>query len=164
MKMQCRGCGEIKDSSEFYFVDGGLNIKGINDIKCEICKSCINDFNTSYEKRPRKRDKKYLQWQFIAPYFVAKMVIKNNAKLIKTLINNMENGYKVHNAKNTKHTAEMCVGNFLYIYYKLRFSHTNKTQEKIFCLLDKAKSINKTIDSIKIILNEDYKTIKNFKG
>ena len=49
--IQCKGCGEIKDSNEFYFADGGLKqINEIADIKCELCKDCVEDFNRLHQR------------------------------------------------------------------------------------------------------------------
>ena len=41
-QIQCKCCGVQKDFSEFYFVDGGLKIDGIENLKFEVCKQCVS--------------------------------------------------------------------------------------------------------------------------
>lgn len=46
--IKCKGCGKIKDANEFYFADGGLQIDEIAEIKCELCKDCVEDYNRAF--------------------------------------------------------------------------------------------------------------------
>ena len=59
-QIKCKGCEKAKDSSEFYFADGGLEVVGIADIKCELCKECVKFYNDKNYKRKSGDNYKYL--------------------------------------------------------------------------------------------------------
>ena len=163
-QIECRGCGKIKDTSEFYFVDGGLKIQGIATIKCELCKGCIEYYNT---KSTQGKNNYYLHWQFIACYFIAKQVFDDNKKSIKQIAQNVENGYKKYvdkvNDKDRKNTFVLAVRNFLHLFGERSFWRTNNKQRKVFKKLDSAKNSTQIINAVKEILAEDYETFRTFK-
>ena len=145
--IQCKGCGEIKDSNEFYFADGGLEINGIAEIKCELCKDCVKYYNDNNRKRVVSDSYKYLYWQRISCYFAAKF--DKTASFI-------ENGMpKISKADAIK--------NFKYLFGKPNgLSHTSKQQEKVFDMLcNRSKTNLKSV--VKEILENDYETFRKFK-
>lgn len=147
-QIECRGCGKIKDISEFYFVDGGLEIQGIADIKCELCKECVKYYNGNNRKRKSSDNYKYLDWQRISCYFAVKL--DKTAK-------NVENGMVNLNSKSD------AIKNFKYLFDKPNsLSHTSKQQEKVFNVLYN-KSGENLRNAVKEILTDDYENYKEFQ-
>ena len=99
-KIQCKGCKEPKPQEEFYLVDGGLGIGGIENLRFEICKECIDKY-----QRARKKNK-YFDWQFIACYYVA-----NSSDNFKIASQNINSGMP-------KGSTIMAVQNFLTLFGK----------------------------------------------
>lgn len=163
--MQCKGCGEIKDISGFYFADGGLQqINEIAEIKCELCKDCVEDFNRHSTKGAKNN---YLKWQFIACYFIAEQIFGDNSKNINQIIQNVENGYKKYGdnvkGKERKKTFKMAVENFLYLFGVRGLRNTNNKQQYVFNALNSAKDSIQIEIVVKEILEEDYETFRKFK-
>lgn len=164
IKIKCKGCGEIKDFNEFYFVYSKCEINDIANMQCELCKDCIEDFNRHSTNGDKNN---YLHWQFIACYFIAKQVFDDNKKSIKQIVQNVENGYKKYgdniNDKNAKKTFTDGVCNLLYLFYERSFSHANNKQRKVFEALNSTKNSTQIVNAVKEILAEDYETFKKFK-
>ncbi len=162
--IKCKGCGEIKDSNEFYFANGGLTNNGIAEIKCELCRDCVEDYNR-HSTKGTKND--YLLWQFIACYFIAKQIFGDNKKSIHQIIQNVENGYKKYGDnvkdKDRKKTCERAVENLIYLFYERSFSHTNSKQRYVFKTLNSAKDSAQMTNIVKEILEKDYETFRKFK-
>lgn len=161
--IQCKGCGKIKDTNEFYFADGGLQINGIAEIKCELCKDCVEDYNRHSTKGAKNN---YLKWQFIACYFIAK-ISDDNKKIINQIIQNVENGYKKYGDvkdKDRKKTFKDAVENFLYLFGVCGLKHTNNKQRYVFNALKSAKDSTQIANAVKKILEEDYEKFRGFKN
>lgn len=162
--IQCKGCGAIKDANEFYFADGGIKINGIAEIKCELCKDCVEDFNR-HSTKGTKND--YLLWQFIACYFIAKQIFDDNKKSINQITKNVENGYKKYGDnikdKDRKNTFEMAVGNFLHLFGVRGLKNTNNKHKYVFNALNSAKDSTQMANVVKEILENDYETFRTFK-
>lgn len=162
--IKCKGCGEIKDSNEFYFADGGLAINGIAEIKCELCKDCVEDFNRHSTKGAKNN---YLLWQFIACYFIAKQIFGDNNKNINQITQNVENGYKKYGDnvkdKDRKKTFKMAVGNFLHLFGARGLKNTNSKHQYVFNVLNSAKDSTQMANAIKEILEKDYEFFRTFK-
>lgn len=110
-----KACGKIKDCSEFYFADSGIEIQGIADIKCELCKECVKYYNDNNRKRKSSDNYKYLDWQRISCYFAVK-----SDKTASFIENGMPQTSKVSAIKNFKYLFDKPNG----------LSHTSKQQKR----------------------------------
>lgn len=147
-KIQCKGCKESKPQEEFYLVDGGLGIAGIENLYCEICKECMKKYNDKNDKNKTELYK-YLDWQCVSCYFVAK-----NDKTASSIDNGILN---TNSKRNT-------IKNMRYLFGKRdSFAHKSKQHKKIF---DEIKNANTQVELKNIlqeILQEDYQTFEKFK-
>lgn len=139
----CRGCKESKTSDKFYLIDGGLGIDGIENLRFEVCKECIDKYQSSLKKN------KYFDWQFIACYFIAKL--EKTAKCI-------DNGMLNTNSKRDT------IKNMRYLLGKNdSFEHKSEQHKKIFDILQNANTQTDLQKAIQEILAEDYQTFEQFK-
>lgn len=147
-KIQCKGCKESKPQKEFYLVDGGLGIEGIENLYCEICKECMKKYNDENDKY-KTGLYKYLDWQCVSCYFVAK-----NDKTPSSIDNGILN-------TNSKRDT---IKNMRYLFRKRdSFEHKSNQHKKIF---DKIENVNTQVELKNIlqeILQEDYQTFGQFK-
>ena len=159
-QIQCKCCGVQRDFSEFYFVDGGLKIYGIENLKFEVCKQCVSAYNARFGTKRLH----YLKWQFIACYFAAKIFLQKcrngdgSKDLLKNITRQISNGYKSYNMGSL--SLEKAIQNLLYLFgnnaYGLR--NYNESQKFVFDTLKNADSAN-LMDKINCILDLDYKKI-----
>lgn len=157
-QIKCKCCGVQKDFSEFYFVDGGLKIDGIENLKFEVCKQCVSAYNARFGTKRLH----YLKWQFIACYFSAKIFLQKcrngdgSKDLLKNITRQISNGYKSYDMGSR--SLEMAIQNLLYLFgdrcYGL--SNYNESQKFVFDTLKNADSTN-LADKINCILDLDYK-------
>lgn len=141
----CKGCNKEKSQGEFYLIDGGLQIDTIKDIRFEICKDCVREYNN--RKKLAQKDYRYFLWQEICPYFASKL--DRNLK-------NIDNGMK-SSLQTTKQ-------NFNHLFNKPNaLSNNNKQDEYIFHKLQNANDeiLKNAIDEI---LQEDYKRYFAFQA
>lgn len=135
-----KGCKESKPQEEFYLVDGGLGIEGIENLRFEICKECIDKY-----QRVRKKNK-YFDWQFIACYYVA-----SSSDDFKIASQNIKSGMP-------KGSTIMAVQNFLTLFGKPNsLPNFSQQHKKVF---DTLQSVNtKNLSSIvEKMLEADYNT------
>lgn len=166
-QIQCKGCKEPKTQSEFYLVDGGLKIEGIENLRFEVCKECVSAYNT---KNGEGRFC-YFLWQHIACYYGAKKFITthNNInscdrQLLKTITSNISNGYKSY-IDNNSTSLEMALQNFISLFnenQKGGLKNASKRQAFIFETFNNvnADDVKALIDSI---LQDDYLTFNRFQ-
>ena len=157
-QIKCKCCGVQKDSSEFYFIDGGLKIYGIKNLKFEVCKQCVSAYNARFGTQRLH----YLKWQFIACYFGAKIFLQEsrnknyNKDTLKNITRQISNGYKSYNMGSL--SLEKAIQNLLWLFgdgvYGL--SNYNDKQKFVFDMLKDADSTN-LADKINHILDLDYK-------
>ena len=154
-QIQCKSCGLQKDFDEFYFVDGGLKIDGIENVKFEVCKQCVTNYNARFGTKRLH----YLKWQFVACYFGAKIFLQKsiefrNKDLLKNITKQISNGYKSYDMHSS--SLEKAVQNLLYLFgdrvYGL--SNYNESQKFVFDALNSATNLK---DKINYILDMDYK-------
>ncbi|RDU52341.1 hypothetical protein [Helicobacter sp. MIT 01-3238] len=167
-KLQCKGCKKSKPQNEFYLVDGGLGIEGIENLRFEICKECIKAYNT---KNGTGKNFCYLLWQHIACYYGAKEFIAKNSdknscdrKLLKSITSKIDNGYKSY--RDDSLSLQMALQNFISLFDKFQkggFKKASpKRQKRVFDILQNAQTdLENTIKEK--ILQEDYQTFKQFK-
>ncbi|MGX2984454.1 hypothetical protein ACWIWK_03125 [Helicobacter sp. 23-1048] len=145
---QCRGCEKYKTSDKFYLIDGGLKIEGIENLRFGICKECMKIYNEKNHKK-QTDNYKYLDWQCISCYFVAKL-----EKTAKRIDNGMLN-------TNSKRDT---IKNMRYLLGKNdSFEHKSEQHKKIFDILQNANTQTDLQKAIQEILAEDYKTFEQFK-
>ena len=157
-QIKCKCCGAQKDSSEFYFVDGGLKIYGIENLKFEVCKQCVSAYNARFGTQRLH----YLKWQFIACYFGAKIFLQKlrnengNKDTLKNITKQISNGYKSYNMGSL--SLEKAIQNLLWLFGDMVYglSNYNDKQKFVFDILQNADSANLT-DKINCILDLDYK-------
>lgn len=168
-KIQCKGCEESKPQEEFYLVDGGLGIEGIENLYCEICKECVREHNKSH-KWINDRGQEcftYLLFQYISCYCGAMRYIDKsnnsdeiNETLLKSIVDKIDNGWKSY--KDDSKSLEKAVKNFLSLFGKVYGSNDfNDKQKGIFHRLNTSKE--NISSSVEKILQEDYQTFKQFK-
>lgn len=168
-KIQCKGCEESKPQEEFYLIDGGLGIEGIENLRFDICKECVKAYNTKNGVGKRFC---YLLWQHIACYYGAKEFIAKNSdknscdrKLLKSITSKIDNGYKSYSYNNSA-SLERAIQNLIYLLDKSQnvcYKNTSpKRQKRVFDILQNAQTdLENTIKEK--ILQEDYQTFKQFK-
>ncbi|ETD24239.1 hypothetical protein [Helicobacter macacae] len=168
-KIQCKGCEESKPQKEFYLVDGGLGIEGIENLRFEICKGCVREHNKSH-KWINDRGQEcftYLLFQHISCYCGAMRYIDKsnnsdeiNETLLKSIVDKIDNGWKSY--KDDSKSLEKAVKNFLSLFGKVYGSSDfNDKQKWIFHRLNINKeNLSNIVDKI---LQEDYQTFKQFK-
>ena len=167
-KTQCKGCEKSKPQEEFYLVDGGLGIEGIENLRFEICKECVKSYNT---KNGVGKNFCYLLWQHITCYYGAKEFIAKNSdksscnrKLLKSITSKIDNGYKSYSYNS--YSLERAIQNFIYLLdksQKVQYKNTNpKRQKRVFDILQNAQTDLENIIKEKI-LQEDYQTFGQFK-
>lgn len=167
-QIQCRGCKGSKTQNEFYLIDGGLQIEGIENLRFEVCKECVSAYNT------KNGESKfcYFLWQHIACYYGAKKFITTHSdihscdkQLLKTITSNISNGYKTY-IDNNSTSLEMALQNFISLFnanQKGGLKNASKRQKGVF---DKLQKVNMQADlqnAIQEILQEDYKTFAQFQ-
>lgn len=168
-EIQCRGCKESKPQEEFYLVDGGLGIEGIENLYCEICKECVREHNESH-KWINDRGQEcftYLLFQHISCYCGAMEYIGKsnnsdeiNETLLESIVDKIDNGWKSY--KNNSKSLEKAVKNFLSLFGKVYGSNDfNDKQKGIFHRLNTNEE--NLSSSVEKILQEDYQTFKQFK-
>lgn len=139
-KLQCKGCEESKPQEEFYLVDGGLGIEGIENLRFEICKECIDKY-----QKPRKKNK-YFDWQFIACYYVASS--SDNFKIASQNIN----------SGMPKGSTIMAVQNFLTLFGKPNgLPNFSQQHKKVFDILQSVNTQNLS-STVEKMLEADYNT------
>lgn len=167
-KIQCKGCKESKPQEEFYLVDGGLGIEGIENLRFEICKECVKAFNT---KNGVGKNFCYLLWQHIACYYgVKEFIATNNSKnscdkkLLKNITDKIDNGYKSY--RDDSLSLQMALQNFISLFDKFQKGGlkkaSRKRQRRVFDILQNTQTDLENIIKEKI-LQEDYQTFKQFK-
>lgn len=167
-EIQCKGCKESKLQKEFYLVDGGLGIEGIENLRFEICKECVKSYNT---KNGVGKNFCYLLWQHIACYYGAKEFIAKNSdknscdrKLLKSITSKIDNGYKSYHDDSL--SLQMALQNFFSLFDKFQKGGfkkaSRKRQKRVFDILQNAQTdLENTIKEK--ILQEDYQTFRQFK-
>lgn len=167
-EIQCKGCKEPKPQEEFYLVDGGLGIEGIENLRFEICKECVKSYNT---KNGVGKSFCYLLWQHIACYYGTKEFIATNnnknscdKKLLKNITDKIDNGYKSY--RDDSLSLQMALQNFISLFDKFQKGGLKKAspkrQKRIFDILQNTQTdLENTIKEK--ILQEDYQTFGQFK-
>ena len=141
LQMQCKGCKESKAQSECYLVDGGLGIEGIENLRFEVCKECIGKY-----QKPKKKNK-YLDWQFIACYYVA----QGSSNDFKMVSENVDSGMP-------QGSTIMAVQNFLTLFGKANGLPNYSTQHKrVFGILQTTNK-ESLCNVVKKMLEIDYNT------
>ena len=139
-QVQCKGCKEPKPQEEFYLVDGGLDIEGIENLRFEICKECVGKY-----QRVRKKNK-YFDWQFIACYYVASS--SDNFKIASQNIN----------SGMLKGSTIMAVQNFLTLFGKPNgLPNFSQQHKKVFDILQSVNTKNLS-NTVEKMLEADYET------
>ncbi|MGX2973041.1 hypothetical protein [Helicobacter sp. T3_23-1059] len=147
-QIQCKGCKESKAQNEFYLIDGGLKIEEIENLRFGICKECMKIYNEKNHKK-QTDNYKYLDWQCISCYFVAKL-----EKTAKRIDNGMFN-------TNSKRDT---IKNMRYLLGKNdSFEHKSEQHKKIFDILQNANTQTDLQKAIQEILAEDYETFAQFQ-
>lgn len=147
-KIQCKGCEESKPQEEFYLIDGGLGIEGIENLRFEICKECMKKYNDENDKH-KTGLYKYLDWQCVSCYFVAK-----NDKTASSIDNGILN-------TNSKRDT---IKNMRYLLRKRNsFEHRSKQHKKIFGEIENVNTQVELKNILQKILQEDYQTFRQFK-
>ncbi len=148
LQIQCKGCKEPKAQNEFYLIDGGLGIKGIENLVFEVCKECVGKYQNLRKKN------KYFDWQFIVCYYLAQDSNNNFKMASKNIDSGMPQGSTI-----------MAVQNFLTLFGKPNGLPNYSTQHKrVFEILQKSNK-ESFGNVVKKMLETDYNTfyIKNIK-
>lgn len=148
-QIQCKGCKESKTKNEFYLIDGGLKIEGIENLRFEVCKECMRIYNEMNHKKTAQDNYKYLDWQCISCYFVAKL--EKTARCI-------DNGILNTNSKRDT------IKNMRFLFNKNnRLKHKSEQHKKIFDTLQNTNTQADLTNVLQEILQEDYKTFAQFQ-
>ncbi|MGX3045480.1 hypothetical protein [Helicobacter sp. T3_23-1056] len=156
-QIQCKSCKNLKSQNEFYLIDGGLGIEGVENLRFEICKECVSIYNTQNKSTTRL---KYLKWQLVACYLGAKEYITrrngiNDKEILRHITSQISNGYKSYNQGST--SLEMAIQNFIYLFDGVDrlglAGGAGKSRIEVYKSLEGSQNINETINQI---LRNDY--------
>ncbi|MGX3098542.1 hypothetical protein [Helicobacter sp. 23-1046] len=146
--IQCKGCNESKAQNEFYLVDGGLKIEGIENLRFEVCKECIDKYQNSLKKN------KYFDWQFITCYFIAQNSDSSSDFTIAS--ENIDSGMP-------QGSTTMAVQNFLALFGKPNgLSNFSQQHQRVFHALHNPNG-ESLKDLVETIMEIDYQIFAQFQ-